>query len=376
MEGAPAMKTGLVWHEDYMRHDSGMQGALESPHPFFDPLPTIDTPVTKKRFKALLDRTGMTDRLHPVAPRPATRDELLRCHAARYLDRIERESASGGGEGGEATPFGHDGYAIAALAAGGVIAAVDAVMTGAVDNCFALVHPPGHHARADEGVGFCLFANGPVAVWHARRAYGLTRIAIVDWDVHHGNAAQEMFWRDPGILALSIHQADCYPVGSGDFDEIGEGDGEGYTLNIPLPPGSGEEAYASAMDRIVTPALRAYRPELILVACGFDAGMLDPLGRMRLNSGSFGRMTAALMAAADEICQGRVVVVQEGGYDASSVPFHGLATIEAMCGQSAGIDNPFAYPPPEDLEAMRVDEHTAIQRAEATLRRISPRWGG
>ena len=368
------MRTGLVWHDDYLRHDSGMQGALEVPHPFFDPLPTIDTPLAKKRFKDLLDRTGMTDRLTPVPPRPATRDELLRCHAARYLDRIARESATGGGEGGMATPFGQDSYAIAALAAGGVIAAVDAVMAGSVDNCFALVHPPGHHARVDEGVGFCLFANGPIAAQHARATYGLKRIAIVDWDVHHGNAAQEMFWRDRGILALSIHQADCYPVGSGGCDEIGEGDGEGYTLNIPLPPGSGEEAYGAAMDRVVVPALYGYRPELILVACGFDAGMLDPLGRMRLNSGSFGRMTTAIIKAAAAICQGRVVFAQEGGYDASSVPFHGLATVEALCGASAAIDNPFAYPAPIEPDALGGDERAAIERAETNFRTVSARW--
>ena len=364
--------TGLVWNDAYAEYDSGMIGVLEQPHPLFEPLPTIDHPLPKRRMKTLLDRTGMTDRLTSIAPRPATRDELLRAHDAAYLDLLARMSAAGGGNGGDGAPFGPGDLDIAMLAAGGCLAAVDAVMTGAVENAYALVHPPGHHARPALGSGFCLLANGPLAALHARARHGLTRIAIVDWDVHHGNAAQEIFWVDPGVLAISLHQADCYPPESGRIEDTGAGAGAHHNINIPLPPGSGEPAYRAAMDRIVLPALRAYRPELILVACGYDAGYFDPLGRMCLNSGSFAWMMAEIVIVAREVCAGRVVVTQEGGYDPSSVPFHGLATIEALSGLSAGIDNPFASGPAPDSIAPH--EADAVAAAERVFSTIHPHW--
>ncbi len=368
------MKTGLVWDERFVRHDTGMQGVLEQPHPYFEPLPTIDNPLSKVRLKNLLDRTGLTERLVAIGARHASRAELLFCHDEAYVDRIAAQSLQDGGEGGEATPFGHGSFEIAALAAGAVFAAVDAVMRGEVDNAYALVHPPGHHARRGMGVGFCLFANGPLAAHYLRAVHGAKRVAIVDWDVHHGNAAQEMFWLDPGVLAISLHQAMCYPRESGDVDEIGEGPGEGFNINIPLPPGSGEKAYMQAIDRIVVPALRRYRPDFILLAAGYDAGLLDPLGRMLLNAGSFGRMTERIRDTAASVCRGRIVATQEGGYDPSSVPFHGLATIEALSGICAGIDNPFAYPAPSALVPLRPDERSALASAEAMFLRSSESW--
>lgn len=366
------MTTGLVWHDDYAVHDSGMQGMLERPHPYLEPLPTIDHPLPKRRMKNLLDRTGLTAQLHAIAPRPATREELLRVHTSGYLDRLAEMSMAQGGDGGQGTPFGPGGFDTASLAAGGVLAAIDAVMTGRVGNAYALIHPPGHHARPAEGIGFCLLANGALGALHAQRVHGAERVAIVDWDVHHGNSAQEVFWEDPSVLAVSLHQADWYPPASGPAEEIGGGAGEGFTLNIPLPPGSGEAAYRSAMERIALPALRAFRPDLILVASGYDAGLVDPLGRMRLNSHSFAWMMAAVRELAEEVCEGRIVVMQEGGYDPTSVPFHGLATIEALSGLSAGIDNPFAFEVTGD--SVRPHEEEAIAEAERIFLDYSKHW--
>lgn len=359
------MRTGFVWHNDYAEYDSGMLGILERPHPSFEPLRTVDHPLPKLRMRNLIRSSGLERQLQAIAPVPAMVDTLALCHDAAYIERIARMSAAGGGDGGVGAPFGPGDYDIACLSAGGVIAAVDAVMTGQVDNAYALVHPPGHHARRDSGMGYCLLANGPLAAMHARSRHGLERVAIVDWDVHHGNAAQEIFWNDPGVLAISIHQAQSYPH-SGSVSEIGEDEGLGYTLNIPLPAGAGEPAYMAALSEVVLPALEAYRPELILVSCGFDAGLCDPLGRMRLNAGSFARMTHAICTAARELCAGRIVFAQEGGYDPSSVPFFGLATIEALAKINTGIENPFMLPAPV-AEALRSDERAAIDQARAMM---------
>ena len=195
-------------------------------------------------------------------------------------------------------------------------------------------------------------------------------MAVVDWDVHHGNGTQAAFWEDGSVLAISLHQDGCYPAESGSVDETGEGAGAGTTLNVPLPAGSGRGAYLSALDHVVLPALERFRPELIVVACGFDAGALDPLGRMMLAAGAFGELAERLLAAATSVCDGRLVASHEGGYSAGHVPFCGLATIEALSGLSAGIEDPFAYLgeiPGQDVQA---HQEAAIDAAAANLEHV------
>ena len=264
-------------------------------------------------------------------------------HPEEYLERIKELSSGHGGDAGSEAPFGNGSYEIAQLAAGGTIAAIDAVLDGTVDNAYALVRPPGHHALADLGMGFCIFANVAVGIRHAQATRGVGRVAVVDWDVHHGNGTQAIFWEDPTVLAISLHQDGLYPARSGLLEQVGEAAGTGTTLNVPLPAGSGTGAYLAALDQVVVPALEAFDPELIVIACGFDAGALDPLGRMLLPAAAFGAMTERLLDAADRICGGRLVASHEGGYSAGHVPFCGLAVIEALSGLSAGIDDPFAY---------------------------------
>ena len=249
----------------------------------------------------------------------------MRVHPDEYLARIKELSSGRGGDAGSETPFGNGSYEIAQLAAGGTIAAIDAVLDGTVANAYALVRPPGHHALADLGMGFCIFANVAVGVRHAQAARGLGRVAVVDWDVHHGNGTQAIFWEDPSVLAISLHQDGLYPSRSGLHEQVGESAGKGTTLNVPLPAGSGSGAYLAAVDQVVVPALEAFAPELIVIACGFDAGALDPLGRMLLAASAFGEMTGRLLDAADRICGGRLVASHEGGYSAGHVPFCGLA---------------------------------------------------
>jgi acetoin utilization deacetylase AcuC-like enzyme len=351
------MPTGLVWHERMMWHDTGSGAAVLPSGAWLEPHQHSENPDTKRRFKNLLDAVGLTAQLTLLTPLPATVEQLCRIHDRAYVERIREASLGLGGVAGSETPFGTGSYEIALLAAGGAIAAVDAVLEGRVDNAYALVRPPGHHALADTGLGFCIFANVAVAVRDAQARHGIERIAIVDWDVHHGNGTQAAFWDDPSVLAISIHQDGGYPPDSGGVDERGADAAEGTTVNIPLPPGSGSGAYLAAFERLVIPALDRFEPQLIVVASGFDAGGLDPIGRMLLPAATFGQLTLLVRAAADRHCGGRLVLSHEGGYSAGHVPFCGLSVIEALSGLSAGVDDPFAFL--ADLPGQELQPHQA-----------------
>jgi len=360
-------RTGLVWHERMMWHDTG-SGAGELPAGgWLEPGVHSENPSTKRRLKNLLDATGLIEQLLVLSPRPATVDELARVHADAYVDRIRELSQGHGGDAGSETPFGNGSFEIAQLAAGGTITAVDAVLDGSVANAYALVRPPGHHALPDFGMGFCIFANVAVGIRHAQAARGVGRVAVVDWDVHHGNGTQAIFWEDPSVLAISLHQDGLYPVHSGPLDETGAGAGTGTTLNLPLPAGSGAGAYLAALDQVVVPALEAFAPELIVIASGFDASALDPLGRMLLPAEAFGQMTARLLAAADRLCDGRIVASHEGGYSAAYVPFCGLAVIETLSGLSAGIEDPFSYLARVPGQAIEPHQQAAVDAAAALV---------
>lgn len=324
-----------------MWHDTGTHAGIMPPGGPVQPFEHAENPETKRRIRNLLEVSGLFDKLVPVIATKATQEQLLRVHTRDYLERLSAMSAGTGGDAGGFTPFGKDSYEIARLSAGGVIAAVDAVLDGKVKNAYALVRPPGHHALADSGMGFCLFCNGAIAGLHALEARGLERIAFVDWDVHHGNGTQAAFWEDPRALTISVHQDNCFPPDSGPIEDNGEGPGEGFNINIPLPPGSGTGAYEAVFDRVVVPALKAYKPQLIIVPSGFDAGAHDPLGRMQMHSGGYRSLTKKLLAAADQLCDGRIVMCHEGGYNAATVPFFALAVMEELVGESSGVDDPF-----------------------------------
>lgn len=251
---------------------------------------------------------------------------------------------------------------LALLAAGGV----DAVLDGRVDNAYALVRPPGHHAMADKGWGFCLFNNVAIAAAHAR-ARGLARVAIVDLDVHHGNGAEQIFAEDPSVLTTSIHQDGAYPPGSGPVEAVGSGPGRGTNLNVPLPPGSGAGAYAAALDEVVVPALRRFAPEIVLVACGFDANGMDPMARQMLSSEGFRACARRLRLAAEEVAGGRLVLAHEGGYSPFVVPFCGLAVVEELAGVRTAVEDPFLGPIEGYGQALLPHQADAVRRAAANL---------
>ena len=263
--------------------------------------------------------------------RPATDEELLRVHDPRFVESLDKLR-------GRSLYIDPDTYVTessvdaARLAAGSLVALVDGLVDGPVPRGVALLRPPGHHARPGQAMGFCLLNNVAVAAAHAR-ARGLGKVAVVDWDVHHGNGTQEAFWRDPSVLYISTHQHPFYP-GTGAAADRGEGEGTGFTVNVPLAAGGGDAVYASAFERVVLPVLEAYAPDLVLVSAGFDASLRDPLAQMEVSSGAFGWMARGLARLADATAKGRIALVLEGGYD--------LMALEA--GLTSSIAGLFAGP--------------------------------
>jgi acetoin utilization deacetylase AcuC-like enzyme len=271
-----------------------------------------------------------------VAPRTATEEELTRVHAPRFVHGLERLRGEEGYLDAD-TYIGKTSIETAELAAGGTIALLDALLDGPVKRAIALARPPGHHARPDQAMGFCIFNNIAVAAAHAR-ARGLSRIAIVDWDVHHGNGTQEMFYRDPSVLYVSTHQFPFYP-GTGDALERGEGEGTGFTVNVPLGAGGGDAVYRGAFERVILPVLDDYRPEVVLVSAGFDASKRDPLAEMSLSAEAFGWMARALRQVADRDADGRIMLVLEGGYDLVALESGLLAATRGML-EGTAVDIP------------------------------------
>lgn len=335
------MSTGFVTHELYHWHNTQNWNLIFPPGLTIQPGEHVENPETKRRIKNLLEVSGLLEFLVPIKPRYATEDEVARFHTREHIAKIKSMSANGGGDASALTPFGGGSYEIALLAAGGTIAAIDAVLTGQVKNAYALVRPPGHHAEQNVGMGFCLFGNVPIAIMHAQANHGLGRVVTIDWDVHHGNGTQAAFYETDDVLTISLHQDRLFPVHSGTHAERGLGKGLGYNLNIPLPPGSGNGAYIEAFHRVVLPALDRYKPDLIVVPSGFDACAVDPMGRMMVTAEGYRQMTAMLLEAADRLCEGRLLMSHEGGYSAMYAPYCGLAVLEEMSGIRTHVDDPW-----------------------------------
>ncbi|WP_197739631.1 class II histone deacetylase [Mycolicibacterium sp. P1-18] len=338
------MKTGFFHDELCLWHSTGEAVLFLPVGGWLQPLAGgghPESPESKRRLKALLDVSGLTRHLSVSSAEPATVEDLLRVHTAGYVERFRHLSADRGGEIGPEALFSRGGFDIASLSAGLAKQAVLDVVDGVRRNAYALSRPPGHHCLPDSGMGFCLLANIPVAVEAAKASRGLGKVAVVDWDVHHGNGTQHIYYQRDDVLTISLHQENCFPVDTGAVDELGEGAGRGFNLNVPLPPGSGHATYLHAMRTIVIPALERFEPDLIVVASGLDANAVDPLARQLLHAGSFRDMTRLVQDAADGLCDGRLVVVHEGGYAESAVPFCGLAIVETLAGIRTEVVDPF-----------------------------------
>jgi acetoin utilization deacetylase AcuC-like enzyme len=269
--------------------------------------------------------------------RLAEEEDLARIHAPAYLDHLRKLCELGGGYLSLDTSFGPDSWEAACSASGAAIGAVESALSG--EAAFAVARPPGHHAGGEYGMGFCLLNHAAVAAEYAR-SRGLARIAILDWDVHHGNGTQDIFYEDDRVLYLSVHQSPFYP-GTGASDEVGEGKGRGFTVNVPLPAGSGEDVYTAAFTGVFLPVLRDYRPELIIVSAGYDAHAADPLGGMSLEAASFASFASRLASLAHELGAAPLALVLEGGYNLRALTESVAATIR---GVEEGWETDSQYP--------------------------------
>jgi acetoin utilization deacetylase AcuC-like enzyme len=294
-------------------------------------------PERPERYDAVLDglaAAGLLERLERLPRRRAADEELLLCHTREYIETVRREAASGrpylSTGDTDITP---NSAVVAAEAAGGTLEAVDAVFSGRSANAFCVLRPPGHHASAARGMGFCIFNNVALAARYAQRRHGVERVAIVDWDVHHGNGTQDLFYEDPSVFFFSTHQWPLYP-GTGRADETGAGAGTGTTMNFPFPAGSGREEILGAVLGSLAPAMEHFRPQLVLISAGFDSREGDLLGSFTLTDLDFADLTAAVMEIAGRHAGGRVVSVLEGGYNLDGLALASAAHVAALAGYS------------------------------------------
>lgn len=295
-------KTGLVYDDIYLNHDTG---------PYH--------PETAKRLAAIIESLrikGLLEKLLLIKPEPAKLDIIAFCHEPGYIDKFKRDVTN-------ASPFIHTPecplspatFEVACYAVGGVLKGVDEVLKGRARNCFCAVRPPGHHAERSRAMGFCYFNNVAIAAKYLQKQHGIDRIMILDWDVHHGNGTQHIFDESSSVFYISLHQdpSTCYP-GTGWAQETGKGKGKGYTLNFPMPPGSSDEAYLKAMERIEQ-TMDRFKPEFVLISAGFDAHLADPLAHIRLTKKGYKALTRSVKNIAESYAQGRIVSVLEGGYN-------------------------------------------------------------
>ncbi|MBU2534693.1 MAG: histone deacetylase [Chloroflexi bacterium] len=316
------MKVGYVYDPVYLKHDTGYH------------------PENAQRLEAImahLTETKLLEQLTSIKSRPATTEELTYVHQASYVSRIQDAASRGGGWLDGDTVMSPDSYDAALYAAGGAMEATDAVISGRVNSAFALVRPPGHHATAMAAMGFCLFNNIAIAAQHALKKHKIGKVAIIDFDVHHGNGTQEAFYNNPQVLYLSTHQYPHYP-GTGTVGETGSGATEGTTVNIPLPSSSGDEEYRQVFEQIIVPVVRRFHPELILVSAGYDLHWKDRLAMMEVSTAGFAEMVQIIKGLADELCNGKIVITLEGGYNLKALATSVKATFDVLLGKSDSED--------------------------------------
>ncbi|CAG0931127.1 Histone deacetylase-like amidohydrolase [Thermoflexales bacterium] len=319
------MATGYLYDPVYLQH-------AQTDH--------VEGPERLTAINDALDETGMRDRLVALTPEPISSERLSRVHHTRHIERVRAVAERGGGGLmglGDETYVAPRSYEAACLAAGAVVSGVEAVLRGEVKNAFALVRPPGHHAFADHGEGFCLFNNVALAAATARAEFNLERVLIVDFDVHHGNGTNAIFYRDPGVLFFSTHQWGIYP-GTGYWDEVGVGAGVGYSVNVPMLPGWGDEAMRCVFDDLLVPIARRFQPQLLLVSAGYDPSWTDRLGSMLVTTPGFFNLTRTLTQLADELCDGRLGMTLEGGYGLAGLAYGVVASFAALLGDGAVAD--------------------------------------
>lgn len=345
-------RVGIVRDQRFLAHRTGVHH--------------VETPQRLAAIYDMLDKNGLQKTLSTVPARFATLEEVSAVHSTAYIEKILDTAGEPLRYLDPDTVTSERTCEAAFIAAGSVIEAVDAVLTDRLNTVFAFLRPPGHHAERNRQMGFCIFNNVAIAAEHARRVFGLERILVVDWDVHHPNGTQHIFETTPEVLLFSTHRFPFFP-GTGDVNETGRGDGQGYTVNVPLSAGRTDADVVSIYRELFIPVTRAYAPELILVSAGFDIHRDDPIGGMRVSEHGFSRLTDLVLTAADTCCRGRAVFVLEGGYDLSAVRKSTKAMLETM--QSGLPETPEAKPGREADTCGGVAD--VIDTVKATLK---PYW--
>ena len=308
-------KTGIVEDRRYLLHSAGCC------HP--------ESPERLAGIYEMLDNPAMFWKFTQIDSREATHDEIATVHSQSYINFIASTDGKDIVMLDPDTMTSPDTYSIAKLAVGGVCNAIDQVLGGKVDNAFAFVRPPGHHAGKENAAGFCVFNNVAIGAMHAILKHRLKRVMIVDWDLHHGNGTQSIFYKEPRVLYFSTHQYPYYP-GTGSMQEIGQGKGEGFTINVPLQAGASDASYVNIFRKILEPVALEYKPELVLLSAGFDAYFNDPLGGMRITPYGFAALSRILINIADKCCKGRFVAVLEGGYHVAGLAKSAKCVLEEM----------------------------------------------
>ena len=365
---APIVEPGSI-PMGYYRRETPLIGVLSHPHyRAHDPGDHPDDRDKVDRIVDAIEQAPYADRVMRFFPRYATPDQIALVHDAAFVDLVRSAAETAGGWMDTDTRVGPGSYETALLAAGGTIAGVDDVMMEAFhrpDGVFCLVRPPGHHAGANRAMGFCLFNNVAVAARYAQRTYGLERVLILDWDVHHGNGTNDIFHEDPSVLFVSLHQWPLYP-GSGWLTDVGSGEGEGFTVNIPLPPGAGDAAYRAALERIVEPIAEQFAPQLVLVSAGQDCHAGDPLSDQKVSLDGFRGLTRAVRRIADRHARGRHVLALEGGYNQHTLPWLVAGIVAAMGDLPDDTIDPFA---PDDSTMLSGAQEDRLREVVAELGR-------
>ena len=315
-KGDPAPRTGFLYGDVYLEHKTG------AGHP--------ERPERLTAIVEHLKKKGLLEQLAAIEPTPAPIEWITAIHSEAYVERVRKacEDAPRHMDSVD-TPISAESYKVALNAVGGVLATLDAVMAGRIRNAFCAIRPPGHHALKERAMGFCLFNNVAIAARYLQKKHKLARILIVDWDVHHGNGTQAAFDDDPTVFYFSVHQHPFYP-GTGAADETGKGEAKGTKLNVPLPAGSGDADYKKAFEEKLRPAALAFKPDFILVSCGFDAHEGDLLGRMKVTTPCYAELARIVKGIAEKCCDGRLALLLEGGYNLDNLASASEAVIRVL----------------------------------------------
>ncbi|NPV60658.1 MAG: histone deacetylase [Actinobacteria bacterium] len=345
--------TAVFYDPIYLEHDTG-----------------YGHPERAERLEAamgMLRETGLVDRVAVLSPRDATVEEINLVHPLGYIEMVRKTAESGGGWLDADTHVSPRSYEAALRSTGALLDGLERIFSGELENAFCLVRPPGHHATAGRAMGFCLFNNNAVAARFAMREFGITRVFILDWDAHHGNGIQDIFYEDEKVLYVSLHQYPHYP-GSGSSGETGSGKGKGYTVNFPLPARSGEDVYLAAFDEVIMPIAEQYQPELVLISAGYDGHFSDLLCSMLLRGRSYAEMTRRLKDLAERHCEGKMLAALEGGYNLDGIAVSIADTIAVMAGEDVMVE--------EDLGGRALPESSGrgMEVVEATRRALSSFW--